>query len=502
MATDIVAAAAIVLFFLEHAYGLVRRIVLDGVDARARAAAAPALLPLPAEAPIAAIEADNNSGRAIGGWLFMLGAVLVLGVVLVRPDAHFFNLFSVATNTWRSHTVASVSVPVRYKWLYLGAGASRDSLVPVVECAHWETADTLLLDQDAGGLVEPLPEVLPDDRIDPARERVVLDQRARIADARATARRRCALDTPTTPTVPNAVPLDLNMEHLLTRARLSDWMTDVYRGNLTRTRVEHVLVQRNGRRWYAVVAIVPVATAPGQGQPKTASKVNYELRRALLDETALLETANAYVETLMLKSRGGIKLDNKCLCLAHFGVFGSGLHLVYDDRAQPPRWRLWAQMRYVRPSGSGAGALARLDDSARGVSAATAAPRLVESNMTYFEYLLQFPAEVDMRMQVINSRHYEAEYVSALDIVTRLETVGVADTHLDAREPGWVNDQLPPEHVPDLAAVIALDALFPRTSPLRDMMRLLGPRDVMCWAHCRDLEIAIVGANPFAGNVQ
>ena len=95
------------------------------------------------------------------------------------------------------------------------------------------------------------------------------------------------------------------------------------------------------------------------------------------------------------------------------------------------------------------------------------------------------------RLGVSNSSHMLGEVLVALDVRRELDDTTGGDLRLDHAEPAWVHVDLRPEHVSPLAAAIPLAALFPAGGTARTLFY----EEVVCWAHCRDVEARVTGGN-------
>jgi hypothetical protein len=204
------------------------------------------------------------------------------------------------------------------------------------------------------------------------------------------------------------------------------------------TRVADVIVARNGSRYFSVAAV--------RQPPGSAS---YRLMPALVAELDLVLAADRWF-TRLTELAGPSESYAPCLCVAHFGIVNSGLHLFYDAAAT--RWRVRADVEIIFNQSF--------------INA--------ENSLFWRDKPLAFPAVVDSHYGVerltysskVNVRYYDA--TSFTDDIFARAAREVEGT--------WVADGVP--SVSPFALVVPFRALTPAHRRVED------EGENLCLQHC------------------
>jgi hypothetical protein len=327
----------------------------------------------------------------------------------------------------------------RYQYHRFAAG-----IAPVIECIHY---DQVALLHEA--ILGPIPDLTPEARIEPSVARQEELERARQRDLRAQAARRCVMD-----------------EQQVTAVELlidSRWSGKPQKGHLP---APAILVMRDGTRYFRALAV----------------QANGTLAPRLVNEQDVLVAAVEWVQLLREKEtqRHLKALYDPCLCLAHYGLLQTGVHLYFDRKTPSPAgaaWRVWYQPRAVRWLPPVPPERDYVPDVAANFSV---------TDIMWLPYALV--ARVLGDPHVVE--HWEFPVVAHVDLGRTWDTPG-GDVYLDAIEPQWLlaaasgaeGDDAP---VSPLAAVVDV-----RKQPSGEMA--LSSYEAGCLAHCAAMERAMLG---------
>lgn len=345
---------------------------------------------------------------------------------------------SAATVTAAEYAVVTTPSHLMRRWQTLDGSSSSSSestryqvfqfgdtpvtRVPVLECTQVHTTRSVYAD-----LLPRLPDLFPTFRhrhhlsMDPADAQRIADERATVVRARKKGRRRCSLDAPTD----HYLTLDATMAHLTgdTHPGIPAVVASTVDASamLAQARVEDVLVGRDRALYYRVLAVVP--TAAGDSV----------LAWRLLRVGDVRRAADEWLRGLRETARTNIDMT-PCLCLAHFGVIGSGLHLHYRARSDS-------------------------DDSGGGVWMLLAMPRfthhnsqagMTETSIVYLDYLSRFPHRVNAHFNLTDYfAHSSVSTIAYYDVESTMEgPAGVK--RMGSIEPFWIlDDYVPTRTRPD-----------------------------------------------------
>ncbi len=323
--------------------------------------------------------------------------------------------------------------------------------VATPECVHYDSVAAL-----HAHVMTPVPELSVSARLEPNVALVEEQARAAMFAERERATRRCVVDH-----AQLLRPLSMTMGHLMTRP-LSYWFAGAG-WNASQAPVSHLFIGRDETRYMRVLAVTETIKRDG-GIPI------YTVQPVLLSDAAILEVARQWHAALLERARRATAtIDNVCLCLAHFGIMRSGMHLVFANDGQ---WHLW----HVHGQRSAANA------------------KFGASNMT-FSNLLSFPYELHERVMGSNTltSHWESVVLSVTDVAATLDVPG-GDVYVDALEPRWLlattstdtDTMRPPDEHP-LLAVFALAQLLPTPKE-----HTLDVHDSGCFAYCQAFETTVL----------
>ncbi len=329
---------------------------------------------------------------------------------------------------------------------------------PVIECAAYPHAEDL-----HQRVLGDLPDVKYDSNLDPSLQKEKAENRRREERLRSKARQRCVLnpeeelvslhpDRMTYLTLPNQPSL---IEVVRENALLPDALS-------LHSPVDHVLVARDGSRFYRVAIVIKNTTA----------KKGVSLAHRLVEERDLLAAPRAWYRKFC--DIKGFDVY-PCICPAHYGILNSGFYFHYDDTASPTEdhdcnrpWRLWTNARIVRP---------------------VAGTTLRNITMTYHPYPTDFPLRVMEKLNFSTFDNPDMSTVEYVDMARLFESATIVGL-LDILDPDWithgasVNRSLAP-----LLSVMPIDRLVGRDGVTG---AVFGGNKNACFGYCLNLDQTIL----------
>lgn len=411
----------------------------------AAAADAPPVPPAPAPAPPGVMHAT------IAVCVLALVALLFFGASgdLADPDAAMFALGPEASIT----AVAGLVVPYYTPWLFADAQGKR---VPVADCAFYDHAALVQNSVLGPALSEGRPSspsaaalaasagtemALPDGAGDYVRR--VKNERTEAMLRRQRAAQHCGLNAARVETLTDRVNQTTFEPHIV---RPVFWSTPARAAAVGLTdealRVTSVIVTRN-QTYYVRVAMV--RQAPGAA--------SYRLQNVLVDVHDLVRAVEQWYARLT-ELLGPSADVLRCLCVAHFGIVGSGLH-VYHDTATG-RWSLML-------------------DASISFNVSFSEGEITE--VYWRDRPLAFPAVVDSHYGVSRLRHHGKILVRHIG----LDQFASEPFLRSARELDPTFDYSRESRMP-LPLVVPLKALTPTTRRIDDLA------ENGCFQHCQALD--------------
>jgi hypothetical protein len=360
---------------------------------------------------------------------------------------------------WMPPMKLDVSDAVRYQWHAFDL--ENKTRLPVIECAQYMF--TLDLQES---LLSSLPE-LPTHRgvVDPSIERQSREASLILERHRATARRRCVLNPPN--------------EHVVLDARTMDYLTNPRQASIVEALAtyakqhdiqnlgptNHVLMARNGSRFYSLLMVVPNNTRTHPNPLRVEHR--------LMSEEALLQAPATYFQRFC--SNPAYRAVDPCICPAHFGVFNSELHFYYERSTDTSgrtcgKWHLWSRARVVRGN-------------------------VGSTYQTYeMNYLNEtspaFPHDMLTKFEVPGFAFHEMTTVEYVDLEALLQTVHGL-TLLDLADRDWLasSPMTLDQWSAPLLSVLSLDD-FRRKGG--DGETTLRSEDSICFGYCRHLDATVL----------
>ena len=422
--------------------------------------------PVPAAAAAAANEANanpdappadannnnnnNNNTRRIRirlSAVLVLGAVLVLMVLMILSPRHAPRMGAADDN---SGDLSRILYEDGTPYILMPiTGTKAAATLPIVGCTHHDWA-AVVMDRLLGPPVlaiggghgralanarDPFNLAPPPVETDEERDHKALQR------ARQRALSRCIVLPPAAGTT-----VDSGDESAFI-ARATHAATDAVPSAGDRLAVQHVLVAKNATRYYRVWL------ASARGDTAVAPVV--------VSEDALLQWARAWHRRFLDMAERNEHVY-PCLCAAHFGLVGSGVHFYYDTRAR--QWRLLLRVAILRS-----------------VSLVGQSQDMVLSGINYTQYLTRFPRDADAPFGVSTLEHPDMVAWAYMD-PARLTEERVRET-----EPTWLHKTpataAEDEESEPYMAVLSLGDLW----PVPDYVRLSGHENA-CLQHCHALD--------------
>lgn len=383
------------------------------------------------------------------------------------------------------------------KYQYYQFGSTEDARVPVLECSEYSQSERMQEE-----ILPPLDTLFPIPKstrertaMDPHVLRELMTKKEEIVLARERGRKRCALNPEE-----EWLTLDTRMSHLTgTHApSLGQTMRSTPHSAtlLTQGHVSDILIGRDFERYLRVLAVQPVAgTTEGTKKIHTNALGFY-----IIKEQTLLEAATDYLREFYEKAEVETR-SPPCLCVAYFGIVGSGLHLHYHgkefttaelDSLDPgvliamrnqraADWQLWVDAR---------------------VKHHNMATPIVESNHTYVTYM-PWPYAVHQKLNVSRDRYpnvtsLEHRLVSVIEYyqLEHLLSDEVGRLRVAELDEDWLLDEYPVDEEEDDTAFIPTAPLV-QAFPLENfekntrMEMTLSDKSNACFQRCLAVEATI-----------
>lgn len=374
----------------------------------------------------------------------------------------------------------------RYQLHVYGEGAAMRA--PVLDCAHYPLAVAV-----AAAVLPSVETLVRTTARDPSVLNKQLEQRHAIEAVRALAAERCLVDGGQL-----WAPAHAEVTAVLERAGAAAWLRASRLESVSAVsdaRVHDVLVARDGTRFMRVWALV----APNGTTPASSSSPRVERRAVVLAEGALLAATRRWHATIL--ERAKTHTDHyPCLCVAHFGIVGSGLHLHYEDAGGG------GGSGGVAGGGGGSGSGGSNDLLGSGGGGSWhlwSEARLVHenvlsgyayTNISYLDFLSHFPGNVHALLNMSGVEHYTLNTVEYVELAALLDGVG-GDTRVDAFAPFWL---LRPEEITDATnTTLGLAAGQAQLLAVLNAHKLAGGRMTrrelrgaanVCFVYCRRAE--------------
>ncbi len=376
---------------------------------------------------------------------------------------------------------------VRYQWYQF----TDDDRIPVLECTEYTQSakiqELLLPSLDD---VAPIPDSRERRKMEPELIRELDTKRKSVVDARDRGLKRCALNNES-----EWLTLDTTMTFLTgdSQPSLFDTVTATPKRKelFSHSQVNHVLLARDGQRYFRVLAIQPVKEiipSPTDATQYT-TKITNKLRYVIVTEKMIIDTATAYLREIYDIARTRIDAY-PCLCPAYFGILGSGIHMNFygnnekeSANADPglvlimqyqraSQWELWFQPAMKT----------------------TQTVVWWETNVTLIDYLKTFPYKVNEKLNISRDRYEHVttynvpayatvEYYNVADMLKNNEKVTLSRWLLNTNE-----------SVYNETSDRTTSAPLVQTFSLEDLSR--GARSttrieddvVTCYVHCNAIE--------------
>lgn len=345
----------------------------------------------------------------------------------------------------------------RYQWQPFDL--ANKTRYPVIECAVYTNAEDLHLH-----ILGDLPNVEYNNMLDPSLQKEKAENRRREERLRAKARSRCVLN-------PEAELITLNSDHMNHLSGPNQpSLIDVVRENALgpdalalRQSVDHVLVARDGSRFYRVAIVVKNTTA----------KKGVSLEHRLVEERDLLVAPRTWYRKFC-----DIKAFSvyPCVCPSHFGIINSGFYFQQDtsiggvgsdDDCDRP-WRLWTQARVIR---------------------AVSGTKYRSTSMNYLPYPTDFPLRVTEKLRLTAFDYPDMATVEYVDMARLFESA-TTDALLSIVDPDWisygsnVNRSLSP-----LLSVMPIERLVGRDGVTTSIFT--GDKNT-CFGYCKHVDQTIL----------
>ena len=297
---------------------------------------------------------------------------------------------------------------VEYHWRRFGQSAKSEQMLPVIMCAYHTAVEELQQ------LVLPASEPVSMDThtseltipssgrhiADPAQELRQRLKQYQERDVRVRAKSMCYMPPEPYSLLPRPLPNPVMADTFgvyLSMPSLFELVETASIELVDSAKVEHVLITRNGERYYRIVMatrnLTSMASTDNNDHNNNNNNNNkkypyralggWSLTPQLVTEQELLRAVRTWWKFAQSVSSKSIA----CLCAAHFGIVGSHLHFYYDSTVDD--WRLMWQTEVVKYN--------------------TNFPMFTTS-VEYSDYRLHFPRDVDKSTPLLTCV-YVSEYV-------------------------------------------------------------------------------------------